>query len=525
MSPVFEPFPLTPLTSAALGHIKVSLQLADPSRVHYGPGDPVEGRIRLDYIAAGSLAGSFDLARPCRIFVTLRGLMLVRAVPGKMVLGVASRDGDSYLGRSITTLFEREVCVFDGRMSGLTPRTSRQAKFSVCFPDGIDGSLGCFEGWEDDWEHAGDAKRDAKHASYTDGSDDEHRSTYNMDPSQPLPPSMTLTERPGPHKAIVNGSDKSEIAVVYDLFAKVEMPGTDVAMRYPSVRVEEGVFEHNGSFYRAFSWGQPVLYEQSWLGQQRYPQQNGGSQEGTQTRSGQVDLKDAQGPSSEPVSGLRAKLAAKITHLAHRHPFSWQMQCQEAVHQGQLLVIRVQVKPFASISADPSDGKTMKPPAPPVSIELANMSVRATAFVEARMKIGSRGQQDLAGEEGAGEEALDLDRARETPWLLDGRMAGLSKSVFCAEDDWVLDVPFSTITGKLTTSFSTPCVRRSYVVSVKCCVRVGGSKKEETFQHSFPVTVLPPLSADASTAPPLALAAPTYVAANTSGETLPPYEP
>lgn len=61
----------------------------------------------------------------------------------------------------------------------------------------------------------------------------------------------------------------------------------------------------------------------------------------------------------------------------------------------------------------------------------------------------------------------------------------------------------ANITKNSTSSFSTVCIRQSYLFTVQCRVRVPGPRHTEAFEHSFPIEVVAPMAdADSKAACP-----------------------
>lgn len=529
-----EPTSFRALQAAQYGHIKVSLMLNHrPFDQHtfHGPGEPIEGRIRLDYCPFLDILKDYEVTQQCRLFVALRGQISIRSVPGKMI--ASAPKGGEYLGRTLTTLFEDEHCVFDGVMSGLTPRSARSANFQIHFPRSVDKGKGCFDTWWDEEDNGNPEPptRDAK-AGHRDNDKNGH--TYNMDPAQPLPPSTSFSPRQGPHRMIKNGTDKSEVAVMYDVYARMEMPGLDVAFDYPHQSFAEGMVEKDGSFLGGVRWGTSVLYAQPRVWDSSADEAGGSHINGvprgveSQTASGLVHLKDAQASEADGSGGFRAKLAAKLSQTQSERPCSWQLSVPESINQGQALVMRVKVQPHDTASSGSTTDTKCAPPSSK-RIVVSRASAEIEAHIEARMKLGRHGRQDLAGEESRFEESLDAEYEESSfsvrmPFK-DGVTHKLDSEALCADNDWTTELAFPTITNKLHTSFNTFCMRRRHVMTMKCHVAMEGSSRVETFEQAFGVNVLPMLTREGEGSPPPAFALVIDRAKNMSEETLPPYEP
>jgi len=536
-----EPFSLRTLQAAKYGHIKVSLLLNHPpneKHIFYGPGELIEGRVRLDYRPSMQILNDYDVTQQCRLFVTLRGQVSVRSVPGKMI--AKAPKGGEYLGRTLTTLFEDEHCIFDGVMNGLTPRSARTANFQICFPRTVDGDKGCFDAWwneedNNDVELQAPGPKPGHHSSETGVNARGY--TYNMDPAQPLSPSMSFSERPGPHRMIKNGSDKSGVAIMYDVYARLEMPGIDVSFDYPHQKFEEGMVEQDGNFCWGVRWGTPVLYAppRVWDTALDFIDNEAGSSHASraalgtdaQTASGLIQFEGAQPEKSDAAVRLRVKLAAKLSETHSGHPYSWHLSVPKSINQGQPLVVQVKIQPQDPGSNDNST--KAKSSLPSARISLSRVSAEITAHVEARMKLGCHGRQDLAAEESRFEECLGAN-CEESAFSVrlpfkDDAIRKLESSELCARNDWTTELEFPTITEKLDTSFNTSCVRRRHVMKIKCQALAEDSHREEKFEQSFNITILPFLTREGEESPPPTFALTINQDKNMSSETLPPYEP
>ncbi|KXJ90511.1 hypothetical protein Micbo1qcDRAFT_176299 [Microdochium bolleyi] len=174
------------LGQASIGNLKSTIVLHDPAHVHCGPGDPVQGPIQLTYFQNPKLPPGHELFGPARIFLLLRGQLLVTVRP---------HQAD-----------EPMRCIFDGGLSCKSLET-REFPFSMRFPERIDRDAYLAQTplaaqqrippWEDTLDR-----------------------TFDDDPGQPLPPSMEFS------RALVAHAP-DEVAVQYELCMRLEVPGID----------------------------------------------------------------------------------------------------------------------------------------------------------------------------------------------------------------------------------------------------------------------------------------------------------
>lgn len=193
----FTPSP-SPLSKMKLGRLSATIFIDEGFRPHYGPGDAVTGRLLLCYNPATSFFKkdpiTADLFGPIRINVVLVGEVRIKIK--------RDRDMPTYHGAS---LFAQPFHVYDGSFKAQVNR-GHAFPFSVTFPENPPATLqSSIFGTE-------------KHA---------------------LPPTFSANFSDYP--------DIVDVAVIYHLEAKVEMPGIDI-----KVSVPEGGFSWRFTYTATF---------------------------------------------------------------------------------------------------------------------------------------------------------------------------------------------------------------------------------------------------------------------------------
>ncbi|KAH7029888.1 uncharacterized protein B0I36DRAFT_432482 [Microdochium trichocladiopsis] len=490
-------------SGGSLGTLRPVAVLHDPEHVHCGPEDPVQGYVELSYIPSRHVAHDTELFGPCRIFLTLRGRL-------KVTVELGRRHGTQSLSdrtrRARVPLFSTpEMLVHDGPVQ-LSASQPRNYTFSLSFP--ADATIP---------DHV------VAMCAPWDPSDD----MFSMAPRQPLPPSMNMQR-----DEIAGFPD--HVGVQYELATRLEMPGINVEFSYDLIdsglnnklaRVDGGVSAWRGT---------KVLYERPRV-----------------ARPVPLDLKHGTGwllvkdrdlvhacdagdsANGEGGGGFRAKASALLKGSLAWRPLcviGWQISCAKDVHSGQPLLVQVRVQP--------SESKSTTPVMP--AVELVKVTVAVETRVQARVFAEARGQLEFDKNEPGPEETvvvtLGKTQAKKPSPANDKEVGGNAdveragdNGLFSAANDWTQMLTFPTITKDLGSSFTAPCIRRTYMFRVKSLVRIAGLDRQEQFEQPFTITVHPPLSGHSSATASTSRMAHDGIGNHATGEnraeTLPQYEP
>ncbi|KAH7029486.1 uncharacterized protein B0I36DRAFT_384983 [Microdochium trichocladiopsis] len=470
-----------------LGKIKPYIILDDPKHVHCGAQDPIRGRVRLVYSSSSHVASDVGLSAPCKIVLTLQGNLKVEIGPSKKQGGGGLQN---YYTISMARMFAQPHVVFDDLLPslrkeynhGMAADMSRSFDFSVAFPDRI-LDADCFDRkWGDGKNH----KKEKE--SIVGATRDEDK--YDMDPLQPLPPSMMV-------RKALNFDVPGELSVQYTLTARVEMPGTSVATLIDSV---------------------PIIFDR--------PLDAGAAATGVPASSSEVQKRFGHFAFQAPGlgAGIKNTLLARTSSIfrngssSNRPPLhdqdyllSWQLTCPTEVHRGRPLDIQLQILP----GHQEIDSEATPHAMPPV-IGLEKVIVDMEILVHGQGEVDERrvlpGGKSRPGQQYAGrgvvvEETLSAQeksrKEKHSTRAVDGNEDhGDSSStsggigLLHAGNGWARVISLPRITEGLCSSFRTVCIRRAYFVNVRCRVQLPTSRQKVTFQHSFPITVLPPLPPD-----------------------------
>ncbi|KAH7014635.1 uncharacterized protein B0I36DRAFT_436541 [Microdochium trichocladiopsis] len=411
-------------SGGSLGTLRPVAILHDPTRVHCGPDDPVQGYVQLSYIPSRQMPHDTQLFSPCRIFLTLRGRLKVTVEPGRRRSTQHSLSNRT--ARARVPLFSTpELLVHEGPVQ-LSASQACNYPFSLSFP-------------------GGDATTIPDHVVAMCAPWDPADDMFSMAPRQPLPPTMSMQR-----DEIAGFAD--HVGAQYELATRVEMPGIDVEFSYNLI--DSGL---NNKLARVgggvSAWrGTKVLYERPRV-----------------DRPVPVDLKHGNG-----------WLFVKDRDL---------ISCAKDVHRGQPLLVQVRVQPSESKST------TLVMPA----IELVKVTVAVETRVQARVFAEARGQLEFDKNEPAAEETVFVCKVgpqNDQSSPADGREgngkskgeSAMGNGLFSADNDWTHVLTFLTITRNLGSSFTSPCIRRTYMFRVKSLVRIAGIDRHEQFEQPLPIT-------------------------------------
>ena len=476
-------------SSTVLGKVKPTIILNDPEHVHYGPRDPVKGRVSLRYYGGTYTPFEFDLDAPCEITVYFSGNLKVQFVPAKSDVGAPD-----FFSSNTAVLFCQSHCVLNdwtGSMANQNRQETHGPKpnggardfpFEFRFPERIEYN-DCFERAWGEGETQGAITKSGK---------------FESDPDQPLPPSMMFRRKSR------SRHDATEISVQYALKVFVHMPGTPVAT-FHSHEVNV-LYDRERAHDRSKALGPPLVLGnlQSCFGTLGSPCVTTGRRISAatlrQSLRARMDSVSRGGLSSAP---------------SDRPSLTWHLTSPKEVHRGQPLNLQVQLEQPSVSSTEQHSERTAIIPA---EVELSEMTVTVEAVTDAQGEVDRRfmvnhkprpGQQ-YTNRHVVATETVDLSKIA-TPHVEINSDAGRKDS---SKDDvdvarlhagngWSRVVSLPDITKNLTSSFSTICIRQSYSFTVRCQVKILGSRRTEVFEHPFPVEVLPPMfHADSDTADP-----------------------
>lgn len=133
-------------------------------------------------------------------------------------------------------------------------------------------------------------------------------------------------------------------------------------------------------------------------------------------------------------------------------------------------------------------------------ISLVKTTVEVEGRVQAHVRATNRGQVEFDSRETlvvgttlfrrkAGEGDSGSVGEKEM-----GTMSEHDQVAFGAENDWTRTVVFPSISDKLGSSFTTLCIRRTYMFKISYVVLIEGIERHEEFEQPIEVTLHPPLA-------------------------------
>lgn len=377
----------------SVGTLKAAIVLNSASRLHCGPNDPVKGKVRVRYEPPQKQPDA-ELFGPVKISITAYGRLKTKLKPEKETF------------RSRVQLFQKRRQVYDGSIRIMKGEV-RDYPFEFNFPQGIANSYNIFGGWQ---------KKDT---------------VFNLDPKQPLPPTMDFSR--------MGFSSNGEAHVEYKVGVAVAMPSIDVStqanneimIKYERPRMTTLVRE-NPTVFRGF-----LAVKDKCL----------------------IPEEDRPNP-----QGFMEKTTSMF-QVVHRPfcKFKWTMSAPQQFHRGQPLLLRVRFQPVV---------EECTAPVLPV-IKLQNVSVRVYARLEARTEVHIFNEPRYSGENEVGSRTV---RADEVP--------------FSEENDWMRVVAVNSVTN-LASSVRTICIQQSYMMKITATVSIAG--KDETIKGQHCITIHPPL--------------------------------
>ncbi|KAJ1322843.1 hypothetical protein MN608_11689 [Microdochium nivale] len=428
----------------ARGTLCPTILLEEPQRVVLGPQTPIKGHIRLRYSTRSRNDDPFLRPTPCTIDAVLSGTLEVTIDPDRTVPG-------AHFQKDTAQLFSKTHRVFQGEVGGLCASTGENQGmvqdygFQICFPDFVSPDADLFI------------------RSWGPGpADGGQQSMFDRDPTQPIPPSMSL-----PFKWFRQSPDSVHGAIVtvqYELAVRVQTdsPWVDVQPGKRMVRVE---------------------YERLWAGKSLEAEVQSRFGSVMVSNGGRGGIFGRTNSLGQPSLGARTSALLKRSFSISSEPratfYNWHITCPTSIHRMQPLILQIQIQAHeGQASADTA--------APPASLEL----VKVVATAEMQIDVLS-----------------EATWSPEWTWrpgqaYYDGRQFACVETIslkdrhFDASNGWSTLVTLATITDRLASSFRTVCVRRGYVLTVQCFVRpAGGSaRRTESFTQSFGLVVHPPLA-------------------------------
>jgi len=439
------------------GTLHPSIVLAGPNRVICGPQDAIKGHVRLRYsVEKGGPPSDVLQPVPCTITLVLSGYVKVEFNPVRYTY----TSDFTHTGDFTAQLFKTTKDVYQGDVGGLRSwsgyqsGTSQDYAFSMSFPDFISDT----DLFDRPW-------------GPIPGSDEPDK--FDFDSPQHIPPSMRL-----------NWSTHVEfgpvVEVQYELRVLVEVHD-------PFVGVEDPEYPTR------------IEYERLWIGKSLSADLNirfGSLAVGKICidKSGSAPGRDSQGRQSFRVKASALLRRSMNTPKRQDAMYNWQISCPSYVHRKQPLLVQIQMQ-----GSEDHDSNTLSGFAVPPRLSLPVLElVKVVATVDVR--IEAQGEPSWIQEEiwRAGQQcdkrlSIGLETVVLKEELIDDSDG--TTAHFNAANGWSQLVCMSSITTKLTSSFKTPCIRRSYVIKVRCFVRpVGTSRETFEFGQEFDLVVHPPLA-------------------------------
>ncbi|KAH7029488.1 uncharacterized protein B0I36DRAFT_432257 [Microdochium trichocladiopsis] len=492
-------YPTASSVDNILGKVKASIILDDPDRVYYGPNDPIRGCVRLRYFARTYVPSGFELSAPCKIDMNLYGQVKVQIAPGGGGSKTAPHNRYYYSSSEAGLWCGGLECIFDDWLPPLADSHSHQARVGTISADGAAARDFRFEIYFPD----GMTNSDCLKRRWGDGGNGDSGGSegkFDMDPSQPLPPSMEYIDPAAPRSS-------GEISVRYTLAAYVSISDTPVATRSDRVPVFFDRARTPRTLGRRNKDGKEEMQSQfgTLVVRAKSIAPPGLTLAGTKTSEGG----DGGGTLKQHHrQSFRAKTSAIFrgaslsgTSLGNEHMLGWQLTCSTDVHRGQPFAVQVQLQP-PHRGDDPSVLSSL-----PSTVELVKMTVRVEAVIDAQgehekptnLRPQPRPGQQYDGKQVVTEETVSLrpqsdsKKKKNKPAgdVDEGADTERGPSFFHAGNGWAQAVTFTDISKNLCSSFRT------------CHVQIAGSRRADVFEHAFPVTLHPPTTVPDKTALPV----------------------